>query len=72
MVENGDLEKEVIEYRMTVHLFGGSSSPSVANFTLKKTYDNEQEFGSEAATFLQQYFYVDDGLKSVPIITEVI
>lgn len=69
--KNGYLEKEVIEYGMTVHLFRATSSQSVANFTLKKTADdNDLEFGSEAANFLKQDFYVDDGLKSVPTITE--
>ena len=35
--ENGDFSKDPIEYRMTVHLFGATSSPGCANFALKKT-----------------------------------
>ena len=34
---NGDLTKEMEEYRMVKHLFGDKSSPSVANFCLRKT-----------------------------------
>lgn len=52
---------------MTVHLFGATSSPGCANFTLKRTADDFEElFGSEPATFVKKDFYVDDGLKSVP------
>ncbi|XP_063860018.1 uncharacterized protein LOC135100737 [Scylla paramamosain] len=38
--ENGDLNNEIAEYRMTAHLFGATSSPSVANFALKKAADD--------------------------------
>ena len=34
---NGDSSGEVEEYRMVKHLFGATSSPSIANFCLKKT-----------------------------------
>ena len=34
---NGDLTKEMKEYRMVKHLFGATSSPSVANFYLRKS-----------------------------------
>lgn len=65
--ENGDIGSNPIEYRMTVHLFGATSSPGCANFALKKTAsDFEDECGSEAAHFVKNDFYVDDGLKSVP------
>ena len=65
--EDGDLTKEPKEYRMTVHLFGTTSSPGCANFTLKSTAnDFEEEFGASAADFVRKDFYIDDGLKSVP------
>ena len=35
--EDGDLTKEPKEYRMTVHLFGATSSPGCANFAFKST-----------------------------------
>lgn len=38
----GDLTKEVSEFRMTVHLFGAVSSPSCASFALRKTADDIQ------------------------------
>ena len=51
--------------KMKVHLFGASSSPSYANYSLKQiATDYENEFGSEAAEFLRNDFYVDDGLRS--------
>ena len=71
--ENGDSAKEVVEYRMKVHLFGAGSSPGCANFGLKKAADDgEVEFGKEAAEFIRRDFYVDDGLKSVPTVEEAV
>lgn len=34
---DGDSRREPLNYRMTVHVFGASSSPGVANYGLKKT-----------------------------------
>ena len=51
--EDGDTWKTPQEYRMTVHLFGATSSPGCANFALKSTAnDHESELGSAAADFL--------------------
>ena len=70
---DGDPLKEVVEYRMKVHLFGASSSPGCANFGLKRAADDgEEEFGTEAAVFIRKNFYVDDGLESVPTVPEAI
>ena len=64
--EKNDLSKDLVDYRMTVHLFGATSSPSCANFALKQTAnDFEGEYGEQAANFMRNDFYVDDGLKSV-------
>ena len=64
--EDGDTRKTPQDYRMTVHLFGATSSPGCANFALKSTAnDHESELGSAAADFRRNDFYVDDGLKSV-------
>ena len=61
---NLDLERE--EYMMTVHLFGAVSSPSCANFALKKTAaDNQADFSSEAVRTVDRNFYVDDCLKFI-------
>ena len=70
---DGDLNKPPAEYRMTVHLFGASSSPGCANFGLKRAADEgEDKFGSDAANFIRNNFYVDDGLVSVATEDEAI
>ena len=62
----GNLSEEPEEYEMRVHLFGGASSPSCANFALKKTAkDNEADFGPEVIETVERNFYVDDCLKTV-------
>ena len=49
---------------MTVHLFGAKSSPTCANFALRKTAtDNADQF-DEVGTIIRN-FYVNDCLKSV-------
>ena len=53
---------------MTVHLFGATSSPGCANYALKAAADdNENDLGSAPANFVCRDFYVDDGLKLVPV-----
>ena len=37
---DGDTSKELVEHRMTVHIFGAVSSPSCATFALLKTADD--------------------------------
>ena len=63
---DGDRERVPTEYRMTVHLFGAVSSPSCANFALRKAAeDNADKFSQEAVDVIFRNFYVDDCLKSV-------
>ena len=63
---NGDTSTTPEELQMMVHLFGGISSPSYANFTLKKTAeDNQNKFDAKTINTLERNFYVDDCLKSV-------
>ena len=53
--------------RMKVYLFGNTSSPAVATFGLRKTAPPEVEevkFGTDAKEFVDNNFYVDDGIKS--------
>lgn len=33
---NGEVDQELTEYKMVVHLFGAKLSPSVANYALRK------------------------------------
>ena len=70
---NGDYNDKPAVFRMNVHLFGATSSPGCANFGLKQIANNyEAELGSEAANFVRQDFYVDDGLTSLPTTDEAI
>ena len=62
---DGDSSKPLQEYRMTVHTFGCVSSPSCANYAIKRTADDHfHEFGSEIANIVKRNFYVDDYLDS--------
>ena len=62
---SGDMDKEQ-EFQMLVHLFGGVSSPSCANYALQKTADDSAEhFVEDTIQTVRRNFYVDDCLKSV-------
>lgn len=51
---------------MLVHLFGGASSPSCANYALKRTAeDNKEDFDAITVETVKKNFYVDDCLRSV-------
>ncbi|XP_060605456.1 uncharacterized protein LOC132757974 [Ruditapes philippinarum] len=64
--EEGDTNKRVIEYQMMVHLFGAKSSPSCANYALKRTaQDFSGKIDSDIVDTVMKNFYVDDCLKSV-------
>ena len=68
-----DLQRRPEEYQMTVHLFGAVSSPSCANFALRKmAEENFQRFDFEVINTVRRNFYVDDCLKSVPSESEAI
>lgn len=70
---DGDTSLPLIECQLTVHLFGATSSPSCANYALRKTAsDNEQRFSKNAIDTLKNNFYVDDMLKSVATSTDAI
>ncbi|KAL3975057.1 hypothetical protein ACER0C_023683 [Sarotherodon galilaeus] len=63
---DGKLEEPMKEYRMMVHLFGATSSPSVASYALRRTAeDHKEEASPEAVQTVLCNFYVDDCLKSV-------
>ena len=66
--QDGNYEEGLIEeYRMTVHPFGGTWSPSYANFALLQTAeDNKGEVSGEVLSSVRRNFYVDDLLKSLP------
>jgi hypothetical protein len=63
---DGYITKELIDHRMTVHIFGAVSSPSCATFALLKTAeDNQHDYPAEVVDTVRQSFYVDDCLKAV-------
>ncbi|XP_077080710.1 uncharacterized protein LOC143733040 [Siphateles boraxobius] len=71
--KNHDLDGEVQEFRMRVHVFGNCPSPSVAIYGLKRSaMEGEREYGSDAREFIERHFYVDDGLKSFSSTDEAI
>ena len=48
----GDFTKKLEEYRMTVHLFGAVSSPSCANFAMRRNAeDHKHEFSPDPKEF---------------------
>ena len=54
------------EYCMKVHLFGATSSPSCANFSLLQTAaDNCDSYDPSVINTVRENFYMDDCLKSV-------
>ncbi|KAL0176346.1 hypothetical protein M9458_028676, partial [Cirrhinus mrigala] len=69
----GDVSKPLEVYRMNVHLFGAVSSPSIANFALKRTAaDNSEQFSVKIPEIIKHSFYVDDCLQSVATVKEAI
>ncbi|KAI3370855.1 hypothetical protein L3Q82_007372 [Scortum barcoo] len=71
--QNHDLDGDIAEFRMRVHVFGNCPSPAVAIYGLKRTaIEGEEEYGSDARMFVEHHFYVDDGLKSFSSETEAI
>ncbi|XP_028408116.1 uncharacterized protein LOC114530710 [Dendronephthya gigantea] len=61
---DGNLDLEIQEYQMVVHLFGAVSSPSVCNYALRKTADDNELDYPTVATVIRRNFYVDDCLRS--------
>lgn len=64
-------DKEIIDYWMTVHVFGNSPSPALATYGMRRAAEHgETEHGKDAKHFVFRNFYVDDGLASVAVHTE--
>lgn len=67
----GNFNKDPVDYRMRVHIFGAKSSPACCSFGLKQiAKDYKDECGKKAAEFVMNSFYVDDGLTAEPSISE--
>ncbi|XP_063397214.1 uncharacterized protein LOC134681506 [Mytilus trossulus] len=64
---------ELTKYRMCVHAFGNSPSPAIATYGLRKTAAlGENVYGSDVKDYIENNFYVDDGLISLPSASEAI
>ena len=64
--ENNNLEGDLVDYEMCVHVFVGSSSPGCCNYALRKTaVDNASDFNVGVAETLMNNFYIDDLVNSV-------
>lgn len=68
----GDLDSRPKEYRMTVHLFGATSSPGCATFGLRHLADLFSQNDTAVHNFIHRDFYVDDGLKSTHTPSEAV
>lgn len=70
---DNNLNNNITEYRMKVHIFGNSPSPSVAIYGLRRAaQEHQDEYGTDSREFVMRNFYVDDGLTSVPTEKEAI
>ena len=70
---DNDPDSEFVEYRMRVHVFGNSPSPSVASYGLRKIAERSREdFGIDIQEFIANDFYVDDGLTSTPTVDKAV
>ncbi|XP_029112188.1 uncharacterized protein LOC114911891 [Scleropages formosus] len=71
--EEYDINKNIIDYRMKVHVFGNSPSPAVAIYGLRRAIrEGAPHYGDDTVQFVERHFYVDDGLISVPTDHEAI
>ncbi|KAI4874288.1 hypothetical protein NFI96_026210, partial [Prochilodus magdalenae] len=71
--DGNDPNKEIVEYRMKVHVFGNSPSPAVAICGLQRAAQHgEAEYGKDTKHFVERNFYMDDGLLSLPSATGAI
>lgn len=70
---HGDTSQPIEVYRTTVHLFGTVSSPSIANFALKQTVEDDlHQISSDVQNTIKYSFYVDDCLQFVASAQEAI
>ena len=61
-----NLDSEIADHEMCVHLFGAVFSPSSINYALRKAaIDNSSCCGNDPAAAIMKNLYVDDLLKSV-------
>ena len=68
--DSSDFSSAICEYRLTVHVFGATSSPSVANFALRQTVKDNPNHNEKAKEAVLRNFYVDDLLCSASNVDE--
>ena len=61
--KDNDASNAIVPYRSTSHIFGCTSSPSVANYGLKYCAAQLPENESDAKSYIFNSFYVDDGFS---------
>ena len=66
---NNDPDDELMEYRMRVHVFGNTPSPAVATFGFRHIV---RDADSDVRKYVNENFYVDDGLASTSTPAEAI
>ena len=63
---SSDTDKPPDEYVMTVHVFGATDSPCCANYSLKRTAeDNRDKCDPIVIDTVLRHFYVDDMLRAI-------
>jgi len=70
--QNSNGNQPIIEYRMTVHVFGNSPSPAVAIYGLRRASKDQDKEDSTTQRQVERHFYVDDGLVSFPLTSKAI
>ena len=69
----GDLTKQPEVYHMNVHLFGATSSPSCAQFSLLQSAEDQQDdFDKDVRSLTVNNFYMDDCLFTAPTVQQAI
>ncbi|XP_063448356.1 uncharacterized protein LOC134727857 [Mytilus trossulus] len=67
--KDNDPKNEMIEYRMTRHVFGNKPSPAVATFGLRNCVKTAEQ---DVRDFVERNFYVDDALCSFDTSVEAV
>ncbi|XP_071950844.1 uncharacterized protein [Antedon mediterranea] len=66
-------DAEIVTYCMSVHIFGNKPSPAVAISGLRKTgMEGAAVFGMDVKQLIDDNFYMDDLLKSLPTVEEAV
>ena len=65
-----DENQSIVQFRLKVHVFGATSSPSVANYALRECSKESNEDSVKHA--IESNFYVDDFLCSFPTTRDAI